>query len=61
MGDKILSLKGGAFPNLTSSCKDLLHLSPEEEQTQEEAAGVEPQFLFHGYEMPRMLFSHHCL
>ncbi|KAB0405330.1 hypothetical protein E2I00_018806 [Balaenoptera physalus] len=26
-----------------------------EEETQEEAPGAEPQFLFHGCEMPRML------
>ena len=30
-------------------------LSRREEETQEEAPGAEPQFLFHGCEMPRML------
>lgn len=38
-----------------ASTKDL-HPSPEEE-TQEEAPGVEPQCLLHGCEMPRMLKS----
>ena len=30
-------------------------LSRREEETQEEAPGAEPQFLFHGCKMPRML------
>ena len=51
------------FPAVTTSSRE--HASRKgsssslsrrgEEETQEEAPGAEPQFLFHGCEMPRML------
>lgn len=54
------------FPVVTTSPREhachqgsLAALSGGEEETQEETSGAEPQFLLHGFQVPRMLQNHH--
>ena len=56
------NVKKFSFPAVTTSSREHASrkgssssLSRREEETQEEAPGAEPQFLFHGCKMPRML------